>query len=159
MGNKLYGEETWFSQYYAKPGDYLRGEFNTIRPELNEADPSHCPHCNSNHSMWAMRDGDDLYCWQCGWRDSFYFNKRLNEFLKMNLPQFWIEEEASEALTLAQRIIENKLARKKRHYAKHRQELLAKSKAYNEIHKDEIRTYKTLWARENRRKQRQSVMV
>ena len=79
------GRETWFSQYYAKPGDYTRGEVHTDKSELNEVDPSHCPHCNSNHSMWAMQDGDDLYCWQCGWRDSLYFNKRVSGYIKRRI--------------------------------------------------------------------------
>ena len=43
---------------------------------INNNDISHCPKCNTNHNGWHIRDGDDLVCLPCGWRDFFHFNHK-----------------------------------------------------------------------------------
>lgn len=46
--------------------------------KLDETEPRRCPHCGSNHAS-LMVERYDYYCFICGWRESEFFNHRLNE--------------------------------------------------------------------------------
>jgi hypothetical protein len=65
---------------YAKPyetGGILRTNIEIIDP----LDPHRCPHCKGN-SARLQRELSDLYCINCGWRDTEHFNPRMNAFIE-----------------------------------------------------------------------------
>lgn len=68
-----YFNTTFF--WYEYPRDYVvRGEIieKTHIEILDRKHPYVCPHCNSNHCS-LQREGADLYCFVCGWRDGEHY--------------------------------------------------------------------------------------
>jgi len=150
---------TWFTKYCAKDDDYLEQNFSTVRPVVNQADMSRCPKCGTNHSSWDWREGNDLFCYACGFREAEYFNDRLNKFIEWVKKQ---EAKQGEPVLLSddeqktkERINENVRNSYWRHHDKsiekgrlYRERNIEKererSKRYALLHKDEIRERKRL---------------
>lgn len=101
--------------------------------------PNICPHCNDNHGR-IRQDDKDLYCFNCGWRDAQFFDKRFNKFLK------WVVgREGLYTVFEPDNKRERHLRLKQEYYYNHREEILKKQKEYVKAHAEEKKAYKHKW--------------
>ncbi len=128
--------------HYVYPEPYETG--GITKTHIDILDPKHphiCPHCQGN-SARLQREGDDLYCFTCGWRDSQYFNIKFKSFLE------WVVKREQEygSPRLLSDAKQGHLNRKAEFYYNHHESELEKRKQYQNEHKEKLREYKRQWA-------------
>lgn len=75
----------WYKDIYPFDNSYETG--NISKTHIDMLDPKYpkiCPHCHGNNGR-MQKECRDLYCFTCGWRDSLYFDNKVNKFIK------WVE--------------------------------------------------------------------
>lgn len=140
----------WGDKYHAIP--YTVGIVERRFHEVLDTDNPHvCPHCHGNNAR-LMRDGSDLYCFTCGWRDAEYFNRMLARLIK------WVAQQEKrwggpvllsddEVAALQQQSEARK--RKRLLDAEYRERDKERSKRYAEANAERLREYRRRYRREH----------
>lgn len=150
----------WYfrTEHYKYPEPYETGNITIVRATLKGDDANQCPHCNTNHNSWAMRDGKDLYCFYCGWRESFYFAPSVLRWISRAMQ---VEHRIGEPILLTNKR-EEALRRKREDYALHRDEIIQRynqrvaslSDEEKEARREANRIRWQNWYRRNKEEQR-----
>lgn len=123
MGLWYSSKDRWYKDIIKSEPYETGGIAITHISMLDPQDPHRCPQCHNN-SASIQREGRDIYCLLCGWRDSEHYNEKLNARIK------WLE--FKEKLYGKPLLLSNRekdlLRRKSENYLRHRESILLKSK-------------------------------
>lgn len=81
MAKWLSNTEYWARDIFISSPYETGGIARVFHETLDPSNPTICPHCNGNNAR-LLKEGRDLYCLICGWRESQYFNEKLNNLIK-----------------------------------------------------------------------------